>query len=262
MDTPETPAAVQEPLSPPRALSGWLTGVLGLFLVIALPVFLLLTSVRIVMSQAFLQLEFNRPGFPADPFGFTKADRLRYAPYAVRYLLNNAGISYLGNLTFDNGAPLFTDRELQHMHDVKHVTRVAFRVHIILGLALAAAVIVLPWRRDTLRVLWRGFSDGAILAISLIAALVILALTAWNFFFDNFHRILFKGDSWEFNTSDSLIRLFPQQFWFDAALSIGFLTLLGAALIITGVWYWEHRLYTRPGGQDQSADIIDSHVPE
>jgi integral membrane protein (TIGR01906 family) len=254
MDAPDTPAAVQEPPSQPHALPGWLAGVLGLFLVIALPAFLLLTSVRIVMSQAFLRLEYNRPGFPADPFGFTKADRLKYAPYAVRYLLNNAGISYLGNLTFDNGAPLFTDRELQHMHDVKHVTRVAFRVHLILGLALAAGVIVLPWRRQTLRVLWRGLSDGAILAISLIAALVILALAAWNFFFDNFHRILFKGDSWEFSTSDSLIRLFPQQFWFDAALGIGVLTLLGAALIITGTWYWEHRLYPPHGSQGQSAD--------
>jgi integral membrane protein (TIGR01906 family) len=140
------------------------------------------------------------------------------------------------------------------MHDVKHVTRVAFRVHLILGLALAAGVIVLPWRRQTLRVLWRGLSDGAILAISLIAALVILALAAWNFFFDNFHRILFKGDSWEFSTSDSLIRLFPQQFWFDAALGIGVLTLLGAALIITGTWYWEHRLYPPHGSQGQSAD--------
>jgi len=244
MDNPETPIIAQESRTPARALPGWLAGALGLFLVISLPAFLILTSVRIVMSQAFLRLEYNRPGFPADPFGFTKADRLRYAPYAVRYLLNNAGISYLSSLTFDNGSPLFTERELQHMHDVKHVTRVAFRVHLILGLALAAALILLPRRRDTLRVLWRGLSDGAILAISLIAALVILALTAWNFFFDNFHRILFKGDSWEFSTSDSLIRLFPQQFWFDAALTIGFLTLLGAALIITGTWVWEHRLST------------------
>jgi integral membrane protein (TIGR01906 family) len=253
MDTPEIPAAVKETVSQPRALPGWLAGALWLFLVISLPVFLVLTSVRIVMSQAFLQIEYNRPGFPADPYGFTRADRLKYAPYTVRYLLNNAGISYLGDLTFDNGTPLFTDRELQHMHDVKHVTRVALRVHIILGLALAAALIALPWRRDTLRVLWRGFADGAILAISLIVALVILALTAWNFFFDNFHRILFKGNSWEFSTSDSLIRLFPQQFWFDAALGIGFLTLLGAALIIAGTWTWERRLATRRDSREQSA---------
>jgi integral membrane protein (TIGR01906 family) len=251
MDNPETPTIAQESLTPARALPSWLAGALGLFLVISLPAFLILTSVRIVMSQAFLRLEYNRPGFPADPFGFTKADRLKYAPYAVRYLLNNAGISYLGSLTFDNGTPLFNDRELRHMHDVKHVARVAFKIHLILGLELAAALILLPWRRDTLRVLWRGLSDGAILAISLIAALVILALTAWNFFFDNFHRILFKGDSWEFSTSDSLIRLFPQQFWFDAALSIGLLTLLGAALIITGMWVWEHRLSTLPSSSQQ-----------
>jgi integral membrane protein (TIGR01906 family) len=254
MDTPEIPAAVQEPVSPSRVLPGWLAGALWLVLVISLPAFLVLTSVRIVMSQAFLQIEYNRPGFPADPFGFTKADRLKYAPYAVRYLLNNAGISYLGDLTFANGTPLFTDRELQHMHDVKHVTQVAFRMHIILSLALAAVLIALPWRRDTLRVLWRGLSDGAILAISLIAALVILALTAWNFFFDNFHRILFKGNSWEFSTSDSLIRLFPQQFWFDAAISIGFLTLLGAVLVIAGMWTWERRLSTPRDSREQRAD--------
>jgi integral membrane protein (TIGR01906 family) len=59
--------------------------------------------------------------------------------------------------------------------------------------------------------------------------------------FEDFHRIFFKGDSWLFSTSDTLIRLFPQQFWFDAALAIGLFTLGGSIVIVMGMWYWEQR---------------------
>jgi len=42
------------------------------------------------------------PYFPADEYGFTKEDRLKWAPFALDYLVNSADISYLGDLTFDD----------------------------------------------------------------------------------------------------------------------------------------------------------------
>ena len=35
------------------------------------PVALVLTAVRLLMTPAFVQIEYSTPGFPADPFGFT-----------------------------------------------------------------------------------------------------------------------------------------------------------------------------------------------
>jgi integral membrane protein (TIGR01906 family) len=211
-------------------------------IILALPPVLVLTSVRLVMTEVFLQIEYHRPGFPDDRFGFTRDDRLHYAPYAVRYLHNDADISYLGQLAFPDGQPLFTDRELQHMEDVKEVTRSAFRTLTALAGILALSALWLARRPSSRRWLWRALSDGALLTIFLILGLLMLSLVAWQFFFDNFHTLFFEGDSWVFSTSDTLIRLFPQQFWFDAALSVGMLSLMGSLAIL----FYAHRLEQGP----------------
>ncbi len=39
----------------------------------------------------------------------------------MEYLVNNADISYLGDLKFEDGSPLYNERELNHMADVKNV---------------------------------------------------------------------------------------------------------------------------------------------
>ncbi len=100
----------------------WLTQLIRTYLSLMLPVLLVLLSVRVVMSHTFLEFEYNRPDFPPDVYGFTREDRLHYAPFAVDYLLNDAGIEYLAQLTFSNGTPLYNPRELRHMEDVKVVT--------------------------------------------------------------------------------------------------------------------------------------------
>ncbi|MBN2306113.1 MAG: TIGR01906 family membrane protein, partial [Anaerolineae bacterium] len=199
-------------------LPGWLVTTLRWFITLALPVLLILTSVRLVMTEAFVWIEYNRPGFPADRYGFTKEERLDYAPYAVEYLHNNADISYLGDLTFPNGTPLFYQKELDHMEDVKVVTRAAFAVQNILGVLFLAVVAALAWRRETRGALRRGLSGGGTFTIGLIVTLVVLLLANWDYFFDSFHMIFFEGASWLFRTSDTLIRLFPNQFWLDASL--------------------------------------------
>jgi integral membrane protein (TIGR01906 family) len=220
----DSPAAHSEP--------SWLIRTLRAIVILTLPPVLVLSSVRLVMTELFLQIEYHRPGFPADRFGFTRDDRLHYAPYAVRYLHNEADISYLGQLTFPNGQPLFNTRELQHMEDVKEVTRAAFRTLATLVTILIISTVLLARRRNTRRWAWLALSDGALLTIFIVIGLLVLALVGWQFFFDNFHALFFEGDTWIFSTSDTLIRLFPQQFWFDAALSVGVLSLLGSLVIL------------------------------
>ncbi|MBN1202654.1 MAG: TIGR01906 family membrane protein [Anaerolineae bacterium] len=231
---------MNSPTEQPRDLPNWLITMLRGFLVLSLPAFLVLTSVRLVMSEVFLQVEYRRPGFPADRFGFTQADRLRYAPYAVRYLLNSADISYLGDLELD-GKPLYTQKELDHMADVKVVTRIAFRAHALLCIGLGITLIALGWQSDARRALRQGLFEGGVFCACLIVTLVVLFLANWDFFFTGFHRVFFEGDSWRFSYSSTLIRLFPEQFWFDAALTIGALTVAGTLAAILGARWWERR---------------------
>lgn len=206
------------------------------FITIALPIILTLISVRVVMTPAFIKFEYNRPGFPEDVYGFTREERLHYAPLALDYLLTGAGIDYLGDLTFNDGYPLFNERELRHMVDVKVVVRAAFTGLMVLSLGLVAVGYSL-WRGEQTRVeFWQGLFNGAVLTISIIIFIIVFALTAWDAFFTSFHTLFFEQDTWRFAYSDMLIRLFPEQFWFDAALTIGTLTALGAVGILLVAW--------------------------
>jgi integral membrane protein (TIGR01906 family) len=219
--------------SPARTASGLrlVPALLRVAITALTPILLVLGSARLVMSPLFLQIEYNRPGFPEDYYGFTREDRLRYAPFAVDYLLNGEGISYLGDLTFPDGRPLYNERELRHMVDVKVVTQYAFSFALLAGILIGVASVFLWNALATRRDLARALRDGALLTWGLVATIIVLAVTSWDFFFTAFHNLFFADGTWQFLYSDTLIRLFPEQFWFDAALVIGTLTIFGAGVL-------------------------------
>ena len=195
-----------------------------------IPLALAFVGLRLMLTNAFLQVEYHMPGFPQDTYGFTLSDRLHWAPYAVQYLLNNADISYLGDLKFPDGSSLYNPRELSHMHDVKGVVKLG------LGLGYGAWVLLLSlalwawfgrWRQTYLR----GMRRGGWLTVALVVILGVFGATSFDAFFTWFHSLFFVGTSWLFYYSDTLIRLFPLRFWSDAFLYAGVLALVvGLAL--------------------------------
>src|SRR5512135_1969043 len=86
--------------------------VLSWMVTILVPAALVLTSVRLMLAPLYINLEYNVPGFPEDSFGFTKRDRLHWADITRLYLLNPAGISFLADLRFPDGTPVYNEREL------------------------------------------------------------------------------------------------------------------------------------------------------
>ena len=69
-----------------------------LFLVILLiPVFLLMTAIRLLLFPLYTELEYQRPGFPADTYGFTLQDRLKWSRVSLDYLVNSEGIEFLAD---------------------------------------------------------------------------------------------------------------------------------------------------------------------
>ena len=95
--------------------------VLAWIVAILIPLALILTSVRLLLTPAFVQLEYRTPNFPPDPYGFTQEDRLFWSMIALDYLLNDEGIGFLEELQFEDGTPVYNARELKHMVDVKNV---------------------------------------------------------------------------------------------------------------------------------------------
>ena len=223
-------------LSHPRTGVG--RAVLVGLITLLVPTLLVLGAIRLLMTETYLKLEYNKPDFPADTYGFTLQDRLYFAPYAVQYLINGADISYIGDLKFADGSSLYNERELEHMIDVQKVMQGAM-----LALAITASVLVLltVWLtrsaegRLTLR---NGLIGGATLLLVAFAGLIVYLLLDWDNFFDTFHNLFFAQGTWTFNYSDTLIRLFPIQFWQDAAITVGLVSAVSAILILVAAWRW------------------------
>ncbi len=222
------------PVSKPLRTSHALGIILRTFIALAIPLLLVLGGARLLMSPLFFSFEYSRADFPADYYGFTREDRLRYAPYATEYLINGADIDFLGDLTFPDGSPLFNAHELHHMRDVKALTQEAFLLATGVGILVLLSVVFL-WRTSR-RDLTVGLRAGALLTLGLVVAVVIGSMTSWDTFFTDFHEMFFAQGTWQFLYSDTLIRLFPEQFWFDAALVIGGLAVVSAILLLLVAW--------------------------
>ncbi len=226
-----------------------LKAILRLFFALAVPLLLTIGSVRLVMTYEFLRFEYLRPDFPTDFYGFTTQDRLTYAPYGIDYLLNGEGIDFLGDLRLPHDkcwqpppeaqdCPMYQAQALAHLVDVKRITQSAFGLAFLLGL-IAVGIAWLAGRSADYRGAMRiGLTYGSLLTLAAVTAIAILALTAWDFSFDRFHELFFASGTWRFAFSDTLIRLFPEQFWFDAAMTVGILNAVAAILLLILMWRW------------------------
>lgn len=221
-----------------------LSKVLSWVVTLILPVVLTLLAVRIVINPWYVEFEYRTPNFPADPYGFTREERLKYSKMAIDYLLNDADVSFLGDLRFPQGqqAPdfscqfmddctkLYNDRELAHMQDVKIVVQGALRV--LYGGALLLGVLALwAWLGKWQAAYLQGLRRGGWLTVILLGAIILFVMLAFGVIFVFFHEVFFAAGTWTFYYSDTLIRLFPERFWRDTFLVVGGLAgALGMAL--------------------------------
>jgi integral membrane protein (TIGR01906 family) len=210
-----------------KTLQSVITWVIALMV----PFFLLISSIRAVFIPPLIQVEYRMPGFPPDMYGFTTEERLQYARISLDYLFNDASIGYLAQQKLPDGSPLYNERELSHMADVKNFFHNLIKVWwFLLGIlvALGIGAAVGKW----LPVYVNGLGTGGKLTIALIILLLVLVAISFDQLFTFFHRLFFTGDSWLFYYSDSLIRLFPERLWSDVFIAVGVLTVAFSALFI------------------------------
>jgi integral membrane protein (TIGR01906 family) len=219
-----------------QASSSWLTAARWLLQAL-IPLVLVLTSVRLLLTRGFIRLEYNLPGFPEDRYGFTQADRLAQAPIALDYLLNDAGIEFLGDLRFEDGSPVYNERELGHMVDVKNVVRGALRVWQA-GALLAILLGLVLWRAGGPAALGAALVGGSKLTLGLMLVIFLGLVLAFSVVFVGFHQVFFDPGTWTFLFSDTLIRLFPQRFWEVAFAAV----TLGSGALAGSLWALARRL--------------------
>jgi integral membrane protein (TIGR01906 family) len=208
--------------------------ILQTLLAVFFPFMLVAGAIRALTTPLFLWIEYHRPGFPVDTYGFSVEDRMTYGSYALDYVMNWAGPRYLGEVVNTEGDNLFLPTEVTHMQDVKWVLALSFvAATVMLVFSIFAAVYLARKYKGGIR---RALFAGSVATIVLIGTLAVVALLAWDVFFTALHNVFFAEGSWTFRFSDTLIRLFPPQFWMDAGIAVGALVLMTAVTTLVFTW--------------------------
>ncbi len=203
--------------------------------VVAVPVFLITTSVRWVINAPVLySYGFGKYDIPA--YTGIERDELLSAAGQIRDYFNN-GEELITIQVVVRGIRvmnLYNEREVLHMKDVKSLVRGVYRIQEIAGLYLLAfaAIGLVVWRRRFLRDLAKYVSMGGGLTLALVALVGLGALVGFERLFLAFHLVSFSNDFWQLDPRrDYLIAMFPEAFFFDATMGVAGLTILGAFLL-------------------------------
>ncbi|MCB8943438.1 MAG: TIGR01906 family membrane protein [Ardenticatenaceae bacterium] len=207
--------------------------------VIATPFFLGLGGIRALIgweNPTYPEWEYAR--IAPDQFGFTPEQRLELAQATLAYMQRpepaDEVIYLLEELRLPGtDTPLYNDSEISHMLDVKRVADGIQRVVWVAGVIVFGGLLFLLLRSETRVLGYKAIFQGGLLTTIILVAIAAFIGLAWSTFFVQFHELLFPPGTWTFSYSDSLIRLFPEQFWFDAGIIMSVSPLLSG--VVTAV---------------------------
>jgi integral membrane protein (TIGR01906 family) len=222
--------------------------------ILAMPFFLGLGTIRAIIAWDYPAFEY--PRIAPDPYGFTPEQRLELAHGTLDYLQRPEPASEVIYLLEDlplpgTTRPLYNESEISHMIDVKNVADAMKRIAYVAGGIVAVGLAILLIPRATRPFGWRTLMLAGLGTVIVLAVIALAILIAWPIFFVQFHELLFPPGTWTFAYTDSLIRLFPEQFWFDIGVLISVATL-ALGLLAALIGYWMTRRSRREAASPQA----------
>ena len=203
----------------------------GILLGISLAVLIALVGPLLLFNPWFTSALQERHGV-AEAFGTTRAeiDRVTGA------LLVDVYLDGPFDVALEPGEPLLDERERSHMHDVAVLVRILAATALLAAVLAAVSGVMLRGERRRI---------GRIMLVSggLVGAVAILLAGTFAVAFEPaflvFHELFFPPGTYLFAPGSNLITLFPQGFWFDAALAAGITIVLAAvAVCLVGLNRW------------------------
>ena len=206
--------------------------------ILAMPFFLGLGTVRAIIAWDYPAFEYGR--IAPDMYGFTPEQRVELARGTLDYLQRTESpdeVIYMLEALRRPGtdSPLYNNDEIDHMIDVKNLTDIIRQIAYVSGaiVIVGLAILLIPSRTRPFG--WRTMMLAGLATVIILGVIALLILIAWPIFFVQFHELLFPPGTWTFAYTDSLIRLFPEQFWFDIGVLISVTTLvLGIVVALVG----------------------------
>jgi len=199
-------------------------GVMALLIfVLCIPAFLICSNLRWAVNSVWLyDYEFGKHDV-SEATGMSDED-LRLAARELIHYFNSAEEPIETTVTTPQGAPLFNEREIEHLGEVKGLIGFCYDVQVGAGGYIAAFAIgsLILLKRRFWYVLARGLFGGGVLTVALLAAVGVAALASFDWLFLGFHHLFFFGsDTWILNpATDYLIMMFPEGLFYDIGLYV------------------------------------------
>jgi integral membrane protein (TIGR01906 family) len=217
--------------------------------ILATPVLLTVGTVRFLISwdsPSYPEFEYGR--IASDAYGFSDEERLELAQGTMAYLRRSDPAAEVIFMLEDlripgTDKPLYNESEIGHMIDVKVVAD-AFKPALwISAIIVVGGLIYLIAREQTRLFGAKTMMYGGLFTIGLVLLVMLFMFVAWNQAFTVFHNIFFDPGTWQFFYTDSLIRLFPEQFWFDFG-TIWTISILAGGGLLAVVGYILNRIWS------------------
>jgi integral membrane protein (TIGR01906 family) len=211
----------------------WLRGVVSVAFVLLLPLLLISTSLRGLVTDRDFMLQGFRDNQVARTTGLDDQQLSRIADLFVAYFEGPPGQIQTTVTIQGQQRPLFNDREVEHMEDVQALIQWFLRMQVVVAgvvvIRLAFAVLVdrapQPLGRD---LLW---STGLMVALVLLVG--VLSMIDFTELWTRFHQIAFRNDLWQLDPSrDYLIMLFPEPFWYTATIRMATTVALQTLVVL------------------------------
>ncbi|MBA7505859.1 hypothetical protein ES706_04536 [subsurface metagenome] len=204
---------------------------------LCLPILLLTASIGWGVNSSWLYKYGFEKYNVSQTTGLAQPELEKAATGLISYF--NSGDEHISLTVMKDSKPfeLFNQREVAHLRDVKGLIWLDYWV--LLGTliyVLTYAGVSLFWRRGRYwrRLGWGVVSGGGI-TLALMLAMGLGTLLNFDQLFLQFHLFSFTNELWRLDPArDYLIMLFPQGFWYDAAIFCALATA-GLAIILGGV---------------------------
>ena len=202
--------------------------------VVALPVALLSTNIRVLANAPFVyDYAFDRYN-AEDTTGLSRTD-LDGAAGALRQYFNNDEKTFFYPVT-EGGLkePIFGARETRHMEDVKRLFVWVNRIQeLSVVFVLAYVISFFIWAREgSIRQLAIQSLVGLGLGVLAVGGIGVVAAFGFDAAFTRFHEVFFTNDLWQLDPrTDHLIQMFPEHFWRDMVILLGGMCAVEALLI-------------------------------
>jgi integral membrane protein (TIGR01906 family) len=220
---------------------------LSVAVTLVVPAILAVNGIRLVTNDRYVEAVYERGGVPDDRYGLTGQERERLALLGLRAIQPSTaeGVGLLREARLPGGEPAFNARELSHMEDVRTAVSRAYRFQVIAAVAIGVLALLLGLLTSMRALVPVALARGAVLTAVLAVATGVLAAVSYSSFEGPFHWLFFEGETWRFEETDTLRRLYPDRFWLDTAVVIGVLAVLQAAVVFFVARLWARRAGAR-----------------